>query len=182
MMARRAISSTLARAASLRRLSDATTSHAAGSMPAHIQITPLMDVLLVLLVMGLLAWAGGRAREVVPHPATAELQALQGLTLPLRHAAGSPTLAQPSEAPWVLGVGLHGQLTWQGVPVTRDILERQLREVLARNPQAEVRLAVDEALTYADLLPWLEWLQSQPVAHLTLLSRTSLTPRVAGKP
>ena len=146
----------------------------------QLSVTPLVDVLLVLLVLGLLAWTGAtshdhRARE----PA---LEPVPGLSLPLRPHTGESAQTRWGERTALIGLGPHGRLNWRGTPVTRDMLEQQLSQVLAQDPQADVWLAADEALPYADLLPWLEWLQAQHVVRVTLLTR-SLTPaQMSGKP
>jgi biopolymer transport protein ExbD len=143
---------------------------------------PLVDVLLVLLVLGVLTWAGHRVGGVVSPRVEPVPELLPGLTLPLRHATDTQRLADGAEKMPLIGLGLHGHVTWRGTPVTRDILEQQLRQALEHDPQADVWLAADEALPYADLLPWLEWLQARQVSRLTLLTRSPSSAQMSGKP
>lgn len=156
------------------------------AVPVHpqalIQVTPLIDVLLVLLVLGVLAWAGHRASGPGAQSAVSTAESIQGLTLPLQGPVQQDPVS-PGDAPaFMIGLGLHDQLSWQGVPVTRDMLLLRLREALEQQPQADVRLAVDQAVPYADLMPWLSWLQSQHVTRLTLLGRSSAAVAAPGKP
>ena len=156
--------------------------HQDARLQPQIQVTPLVDVLLVLLVLGVLAWAGARVSgHVVPMGESAP-ERLSGLTLPFRNAADLPHQTGGGEQALLIGLGQHGQLTWRGTPVTRDILEQQLRQALEHDAQANVQLAVDEALPYADWLPWLEWLQARQVSRLTLLTRSPSSARMSGKP
>jgi biopolymer transport protein ExbD len=152
----------------------------------HIQITPLIDVLLVLLVLGMLAWSGSQASRHATERTAAlsrsKPEDWQGLSMPLRHGtevARSVTLEEDGVR---IGLGLQGRITWREAPVTRDILTRQLRTALEQHPHAEVWLAVDQAMPYADLLPWLDWLQSERVQRLTLLSRSQPPASLTGKP
>ena len=151
-----------------------------------IQITPLIDVLLVLLVLGMLAWSGSQATRHANERAAALARStpelLQGLSLPLRHGTEVARSVILEEDGVRIGLGLQGRLTWREAPVTRDILTSQLRTALEQNPHAEVWLAVDQAMPYADLLPWLDWLQSQRVQRLTLLSRSQPSAAQTGKP
>ena len=148
----------------------------------QIHVTPLVDVLLVLLILGMLAWAGHRVGgHVVPMGEPAP-ERLTGLALPFRNATDAQHQMGGDEQALLIGLGLHGQLSWRGTPVTRDILEQQLRLALDRDAQANVWLAVDEALPYADWLPWLEWLQARQVSRLTLLTRSPSPARMSGKP
>jgi biopolymer transport protein ExbD len=156
--------------------------HRVTQSPLQIQITPLVDVLLVLLVLGLLAWAGNRAGSRVVLTSEPAPAPLPGLSLPLRHAADAQRASAADEKALLIGLGLHGHLSWRGTPVTRDILEQQLRQALEHDAQADVWLAADEALPYADLLPWLEWLQARQVSRLTLLTRSPSSARMSGKP
>lgn len=149
---------------------------------AQIQITPLVDVLLVLLVLGMLAWEASRASGRTTARANAPMELLQGLSLPLRAGATAQQDVMLDDTSWLVGLGAHGQLSWRGVPVTRDILAQQLRQAREHDPAASVWLAVDEALPYADLMVWLEWLQAQQVSQLTLLSRAQSSAQGAGKP
>jgi biopolymer transport protein ExbD len=166
---------------------DGRLRHVSGTQPqVQIQITPLMDVLLVLLVLGLLAWSGSQASRHATERATALSRSIpedrQGLSLPLRNGTEVARSFTPDEDGVWIGLGLQGRLTWREAPVTRDILTRQLRTALEQNPHAEVWLAVDQAMPYADLLPWLDWLQTQHVQRLTLMSRSQPPASLAGKP
>ncbi|MEY3912720.1 MAG: hypothetical protein RL509_764, partial [Pseudomonadota bacterium] len=94
------------------------------------QITPLIDVLLVLLVMGVLAWSASQASGHARVKASASSDALLGLTLPLRSGVDAASALAPTEDRLWIGLGLQGRLSWGEAPVTRDILTRQLREAL----------------------------------------------------
>ncbi len=167
------------------RRGDGRWRHALTPMPpmpqAQIQITPLVDVLLVLLVMGVMAWAASQASGPARAHASDASDAMRGLSLPLGGGVDAAAPLKPREDPFRIGLGLQGRLSWADVPVTREILTRQLQEALARTPHAEVWLAVDQAVPYADLLPWLEWLQAQQVTRLTLLHRANPAAPVTGK-
>lgn len=150
--------------------------------PAQIQVTPLIDVLLVMLVLGVLAGSASQTGRQVSAQAASLPDTLSGLSLPLRSGVDASTPFTPSDDRLWIGLGLQGQLSWREVPVTRDILARQLHEALAHHRDAEVWLAVDQAVPYADLLSWLEWLQARQVTRLTLVRRAPPPALVGGKP
>jgi biopolymer transport protein ExbD len=148
----------------------------------QIHITPLIDVLLVLLVLGGLAWSGSQVAAHTHVRATSSSDVLPGLSLPLRSPVEiSADVPSPPDR-LMIGLGVQGRLSWREVPVTRDILAHQLRTALEQDRLAEVWLAVDQAVPYADVLAWLEWLQAQQVTRLTLLNRSPLSAPVSGKP
>jgi len=148
----------------------------------QIQITPLIDVLLVLLVLGVLAGSAAQTGTPASAKSLSTTDALAGLSLPLRSGVDAAPMLTPADDRLWMGLGLQGRLSWREVPVTRDILARQLREALSHNRHAEVWLAVDQDVPYADLLPWLEWLQTQQVTRLTLLRRAAPPVPGSGKP
>jgi biopolymer transport protein ExbD len=153
--------------------------------PAQIQITPLIDVLLVLLVLGALAWLNGRAAHPMGRAQAKQPDLLQSLPVTL------PTAATPvqreevvlTEQSALIGLRAGGQLSWQGRPVSTDILERQLQQALALDPQTPVWLAIDAATPYADVARWLDWLQARQVRQLSLLvSAPTQAARAAALP
>ena len=157
--------------------------HAPAIQPqAQIQITPLIDVLLVLLVLGALVGARSAVTGRANASASPTTDALQGVSLPIASRSDAARSVSVREDSVLIGLGLQGRLSWRGVPVTRDILARQLKEVLLHDSQAEVWLAIDQELPYADVLSWLAWLQAQQVTRLTLLSHAQPSARAAGKP
>ncbi len=148
----------------------------------QIQVTPLIDVLLVLLVLGVLAGSAAQTGKHASAKSLTSTDVLAGLTLPLRSGVDAAPMLTPTDDRLWMGLGLQGRLSWREVPVTHDILTRQLREALTHNRHAEVWLAVDQDVPYADLLPWLEWLQAQQVTRLTLLRRAPPPAPASGKP
>lgn len=143
-----------------------------GAKLAQIQITPLVDVLLVLWVLGAMAM-GGKAAS----PPTAAIpdvpaprQAIP-LELPLLTSSAASPLAGEDADPLIALAG-HGRLFWHEQPVTSDILRQRLQAALAQRPQQSVQLAVDASVTYADLIRWLDWLQGQGASQIRLLTRS----------
>lgn len=102
-----------------------------GTQPiSDINVTPLVDVMLVLVVIFIL---------------TAPLLASSiRLDLPRTSAA------QPTEAPRFLTVALDraGQLFLDDVPVTARQLEERLAEVGRQHPDTELQLRADQAVPY----------------------------------
>ena len=97
---------------------------------SDINMTPLIDVMLVLLVIFII---------------TAPLLASSiRLELPKTEAA------TPNDAPKFVLVVLDktGQVFLDDKPVTRELLISHLNGVAARNPQTEVQLRADEAVPY----------------------------------
>jgi biopolymer transport protein ExbD len=154
---------------SRRLLCTSLPSHRRLSPPAQIQITPLIDVLLVLLVLGALMWARGRSSQAATAPAPFPQLSALPLTLPAQ-SAPAPASTAPTENDALIGLGTHGQLSWQGRPVTRDLLMRQLQAELARDPATPVWLAIDATTPYAEVVHWLDWLQARQVLHVNLLT------------
>ena len=150
-----------------------TSSQAAMAQPmAQIQITPLLDVMLVLLVFGaacvVIRAPGRQAGKAEPLVSEVQEMPLAMPELPALTAVPAPAPGHDSP---LIGLGLHGRLYWREQPVTPDILQQQLAQVLAERPMQSVLLAADAQLPYVELMHWLGWLQSQGVVQLSLLSR-----------
>ena len=105
------------------------------SLPmSEINVTPLVDVMLVLLVIFML---------------TAPLLT-SAIRLDLPQAEG----LQSGQAPQSVTVAMdaRGQLFFNDQPVDAAALARQLEAVARRNPETEVQLRVDEAVPYGQVV------------------------------
>jgi len=103
--------------------------HQAGPM-AEINVTPMVDVMLVLLVIFILS-------------APLFTHSLQ-LDLPTAKSAPAP------EKPQTVSVAIDaaGKLYWQDQPVTLEELTRRMAEAAGKKPQPEVQLRADKATRY----------------------------------
>ncbi|AKZ62331.1 biopolymer transporter ExbD [Herbaspirillum hiltneri N3] len=103
--------------------------HQAGPM-AEINVTPMVDVMLVLLVIFILS-------------APLFTHSLQ-LDLPTAKSAPAP------EKPQTVSVAIDaaGKLYWQDQAVTLEELTRRMAQAAGKKPQPEVQLRADKATRY----------------------------------
>ncbi|HEU5297561.1 MAG TPA: biopolymer transporter ExbD [Burkholderiaceae bacterium] len=97
---------------------------------SDINMTPLIDVMLVLLVIFMI---------------TAPLMT-SSLKLDLPRAEG----AKPTDAPQfvTLAIDTQGRFFWGDEQVSVDTLRLRVREAAVRNPATEVQLRADKSVTY----------------------------------
>jgi biopolymer transport protein ExbD len=101
-------------------------SHAAPE--ATINVTPLIDVMLALVVVFMIA-----APILVKR-----------LTLPLASSRGAEAVAETVH----LGIGADGALTWNDQVLLPQLLREQLRVLARKEPQPELRIEVAPSASY----------------------------------
>ena len=100
----------------------------AGSGPlSEINVTPLVDVMLVLLII-----------FMVTAP---ELQYPSEIDLPQR-SVNPPPPSEPKE-PIRLRIDASGQVSWNGAPTAIANLEQQMQAVVAQDPTNQPQLEID---------------------------------------
>jgi biopolymer transport protein ExbD len=107
-----------------------TTGGGSGPM-ADINVTPLVDVMLVLLIIFMITV------PMLSHKIKIDLP--------------QPTLSPPPEnppEPITLGVRMTGQLYWNDEPITEAALQAQLRVTAQKNPQPELQIQADRSAKY----------------------------------
>lgn len=103
---------------------------------SEINVTPLVDVMLVLLVIFIIA-----------APFMASRLALE---LP---RAETPAAAQPAPEAFVsIDVDAQGQVHWDGQPVDLDALRQRLQATASRDPATELQLRADAAVPYGRMV------------------------------
>jgi len=101
-----------------------------GAPMAEINVTPMVDVMLVLLVIFILA-------------APMFTHALQ-LDLPTAKSAPSPEKPQTVS----IAIDAAGKLYWQDQPVSQDALNERMAAAAMHQPQPEVQLRADKGTRY----------------------------------
>ena len=110
-----------------------TSNQGAGPM-ADINVTPLVDVMLVLLIIFMI---------------TAPLMAHK-VVVELPEATAIPNIEEPATI--TLAVKETGDLYWNDEPLVRESLDRRLRIEARREPQPEVQLRADKTTQYGELM------------------------------
>ena len=121
---------------------------------SDINMTPLIDVMLVLLVIFMI---------------TAPLMT-SSLKLELPRADG----ARPTDASQFVTVAVDtaGRLFWGDEPVTAEALKLRVREAAMRNPAMEVQLRADKSVSYGQIAELIGLVQDSGIARIGFVTET----------
>lgn len=109
-----------------------TGDNASGEPMVDMNITPLIDVLLVLIIMLIIT---------IP-PQTHAVK----LDLPVNQPNNPPPPIQPLKN--TVGLTAQGQITWNGTPITQQQLKQYLEATQQMNPIPELHLQPDATARY----------------------------------
>jgi biopolymer transport protein ExbD len=110
----------------------AFSSGGGGGVMAEINVTPLVDVMLVLLIIFMI---------------TAPLAAHKiKIELPIASLAKPPDEA--ANQPITLSIKDTGELYWNDEPITETTMQAQLRVAAQRTPQPELQIRADKDTEY----------------------------------
>ena len=129
--------------------------HADDEVMNEINMTPLIDVILVLLIVFILA---------LP-----VLQSAIALTLPKDNSANT---TQPA-APVQLDLDAHGQVYWNGQAVTDQMLISHAQQAAQQKTQPVVRLRGDRTVPYERVLQTLSALQGAGLSKVNFVAQKS---------
>lgn len=131
----------------------------AGHKPmSEINVTPLVDVMLVLLVIFIIAT-----------PLMADRLALQ---LPKAELPKAATPAQPG--PFVsLALDGQGRMQWDGKEVDDATLRQRLLEAAQRNPATELQLRADASVPYGRVVTLIGMAQSAGLSRIGFVADTT---------
>jgi biopolymer transport protein ExbD len=110
----------------------AFSSNSSGGAMADINVTPLVDVMLVLLIIFMIT-APLAAQKVKVELPTASLDKKPEITVP----------------PVTVAVRANGEVYWNDQLMTEAMLEQNLSVTVAREPQPQVDIRADENTKYS---------------------------------
>ena len=122
-----------------------------GAALAEINVTPLVDVMLVLLIISMVA--------------APMLQ--QGIPLEL------PSVQSASDIPesrTVVSVDRNGRITIDDRPVHPDLLQERMRALARSRPQETVYLRADRLLAYGEVLLVMDRIRTAGVTRVALVT------------
>ena len=105
-----------------------------GGVMAEINVTPLVDVMLVLLIIFMI---------------TAPLMSHK-VQIALPEAIAQPNEQEPRTI--TMAVKKSGEIYWNDEEVTREWLQNQLRVEARREPQANLQIRADKTTEYGELM------------------------------
>jgi biopolymer transport protein ExbD len=117
---------------------------------SEINVTPLVDVMLVLLVIFIIA--------------TPFMASRLALDLPQAEVPGT---AQAGHEAFVsVEVDARGQIHWNGQPLTPGALRERLQEAARRNPATELQLRADASVPYGQVVQLIGLAQSAGLSRI----------------
>ncbi|MEP6483170.1 MAG: biopolymer transporter ExbD [Rudaea sp.] len=110
----------------------AFSSNSSGGVMAEINVTPLVDVMLVLLIIFMIT------APLAAHKIKIELP-VASLDRPPEEAPNQPITLTIKES---------GELYWNDEPITEATMQAQLRVAAQRTPQPELQIRADKGTEY----------------------------------
>lgn len=121
---------------------------------ARVNVTPMIDVVMVLIVFYLLVGQLALDRRAA-------------IMLP---KTGTGVEETDQVDPIVIGINMDGERSLNGAAVELDRLQAQLSGMLARNPGAPVRVRADDRAPYRFVRPVLNVLRDMGVGKVELVT------------
>ena len=125
-----------------------STGDDAGAPMSEINVTPLVDVMLVLLIIFMIT------APLMSHKIKVELPQAN-----LDKIEDGPTKVQPI----TLAITENGEVYWNDQPVTQDVLESQLAVEAQKTPQPAVNIRGDQTTKYRAIKDVVNTAQSQGI-------------------
>ena len=127
-----------------------------GDGPAYsdINMTPLIDVMLVLLIIFIIT---------IPS---------QTHSINIDNPVAGARVVQPQVVD--LLIDFDGTVIWNGEPVSHEALQAQIRRQAAETPQPEIHISVDKFAKYEVLAQTLADLQRQGMKHIGFVNNANL--------
>jgi biopolymer transport protein TolR len=122
---------------------------------SEINITPMVDVMLVLLVIFIL---------------TAPLMT-SAIRLDLPQSEGGETGSSPQAVSLV--VDAQGALFLNDKPITPDVLRQRLTEAAKRNPNTELELRADQSVPYGRVVEAMGLAQKAGLSRIGFVAQTT---------
>ena len=125
-----------------------STGNQSGAPMSEINVTPLVDVMLVLLIIFMIT------APLMSHKIKVELPQAN---LDKKDDSVPPT------PPVTVTVKEDGTLYWNDAPITKDLLESQLSVEAQKTPQPEVNLRGDKLTKYRSIREVVDMAQAQGI-------------------
>lgn len=127
---------------------------------SEINVTPLVDVMLVLLVIFIIAAPFMASRLALDLP-----------------QAETPSAAQAGNEAFVsVELDAQGQVHWDGQPVTQDVLRERLQELARRNPATELQLRADASVPYGNVVQLIGLAQTAGLSRIGFVADAPPVP------
>jgi biopolymer transport protein ExbD len=121
------------------------------SQLAEINVTPLVDVMLVLLIISMVA------SPMLERGMTLELPATR-------------TSTDISEARWVVSLDRDGRIRINDTPVHRSLLEERMKTLASSSPNETVFLRADRLLPYGEVLLIMDDIRRAGIGRISLVT------------
>jgi len=132
---------------------------------SDINVTPLVDVMLVLLVIFIIA---------APVMASRLQLDLPGTDAPL-------AVAEPGAAVVSVALNAEGVMYLDDTPVDAALLRQRLAEAAARSPEAELQLRADARVPYGRVVQVIGLAQAAGLSRIGFVSEADETPAAAAE-
>jgi len=125
---------------------------------AEINMTPLVDVMLVLLII-----------FMITMPVLA-----QKIQVALPEASAAEAISD--DTPVSIQVTARGELLWEEDVVTADELSLRLQQAVVANPEVTVHLGADKAVAYGEVMTVMDQVRAAGVTSLGFVTAPASNP------
>ncbi len=123
-------------------------------LSAHINVTPLVDVMLVLLVIFMI---------------TAPMLTV-GVPVELPKTDAAQVQNNSQDEPLIVSVDANGKTYLQDTEIALDQIVSRLLTILKTNPKAKIYLRADQSLGYGDVMRVMGLMSKSGLDHVSLIA------------
>jgi biopolymer transport protein TolR len=128
-----------------------------GTLNSSVNITPLVDVMLVLMVIFMVA---------------APMLNVGGISVDLPKSEAKP-LEKTQDEPVIISMSKDEKLFIQDADMPFDQLVKKLQSLLSQKPDLKIYLKADQSLSYGQVMNMMGALSKEGLSHISLIVSTT---------